>query len=135
MVKQFIEKNKVFLLGLLGAIGLGLSSFVGQPEFEIKPLVYAVIAAAVSYLANNLRGQWVSIAGIFGTMFSTFMTMETTGTISWNQLILQGVVMLLSVVAPPPKPEGYEQTKIISDAMTKGEAIQEKKENEIPPQL
>lgn len=134
-MKEFISKNKVILLGALGAIGVALTSFVGQPELQIKPLVFAVVAALLAYLANNLRGQWVSIAGILGMSLTTFITMEQTGTVSWQQLILQAVVAFIAVVASPPKPQGYEQTAIIKKAVEQGAAIQEKAEETPPPQL
>lgn len=123
MNQTFFQRNKVLLLGLLGSIGLALSAFVGQQAIEVKPLAYAVLTAALSYLANNLRGQWVSVAGIFGTLLSTYITMEQTGTISWQQLILQGIVAFIAVVAPPAKSRGYEHTDEIVMAKVKGEQI------------
>lgn len=121
--QSFFQRNKVLLLGLLGSIGLALSSFVGQAALEPKPLVYAVLTAALSFLANNLRGQWVSIAGILGTSLSTYITMEQTGNISWQQLLLQAVVALIAIVSPSGKSKGYEHTDEIVMAKIKGDKL------------
>ena len=134
-MNTFFEKNKVFLLGLLASIGVALNSFIGKPEIEWKPLAFAIFTAILSYMANNLRGQWVTIAGVVATLFSTYMTMEQTGTVSWQQLAMQAVVALIAVVAPPPKVSGYEKSSTIQEAKVEGEQIQKTIENTSPKQL
>lgn len=134
-MKEFFEKNKVLILGGLSSIGVALSAFLGQPEIDLKVLGFAVITAVLSYLANTLRGQWVSIIGILGTLLTTYMTQAQTGTITWNQLILQAIVAFITVIAPPAKPLGYEKSAVIETAKAEGQAIQNKIEETPPPQL
>lgn len=123
MKRTFFEENKVVILGLTMAVALALNELVIKGEKSTKALVFAGFLAGLSFLANNLRGQWASIAGIFGTALTTYITMESTGTISWPQIILQAVIAYLAVVAPPAKSRGYEHTNTIEQAKSQGERI------------
>jgi hypothetical protein len=121
MNSSFWNSYKVLIVGLLSAVALALSDVFQTGGATTKGLVFAGFIAALSFLANNLRGQWASIAGIFGTALATYITMDQTGTISWPQLIIQAVVALLAVVAPPAKSRGYEHTMTIEQAKAAGE--------------
>jgi hypothetical protein len=121
MNSSFWNSYKVLIVGLLSAVALALSDVFQTGGATTKGLVFAAFIAALSFLANNLRGQWASIAGIFGTALATYITMDQTGTISWPQLIIQAVVALLAVVAPPAKSRGYEHTMTIEQAKAAGE--------------
>lgn len=114
---NWFNKNKVLIIGLLSAILLAANELFVRPEPpSVKALLIAGLAAAASFLANNLRGQWASIAGIVGTCVATYITMETTGSISWPQLILQLILGLLAIVSPPPKARSYEHDENIVNA-------------------
>jgi hypothetical protein len=121
MNTSFWNTYKVLIVGLLSAVALALSDVFQTGGATTKGLVFAAFIAALSFLANNLRGQWASIAGIIGTTLATYITMDQTGTVSWQQLILQAVVALLAVVAPPAKSRGYEHTMTIEQAKAAGE--------------
>jgi hypothetical protein len=121
MKSTFLNDYKVLIIGLLSAVALALNEVFKTGGASTKALVFAAFVAAVSFLANNLRGQWATIAGIVGTTLTTYITMEQNGTISWQQLILQTIVALLAVVASPAKSRGYEHTTAIQQAKTQGE--------------
>jgi hypothetical protein len=121
MNQSFFNQYKVVILGCLSAIALALYDLTKTGETSTKVLVFAGALALTSFLANNLRGQWASIAGIVGTAITTYVTMDQQGAISWSQLILQLVVAMLAVAAPPPKSRGYEHTATISNARYDGE--------------
>lgn len=123
MNSNFWNNNKVLIIGLLSAIALALNELFMKGESSTKALVFAAFIAALSFLANNLRGQWATIAGILGTSVATYVTMDQSGTISWAQLIMQAVIALLAVVAPPAKSRGYEHTNTIEQAKYSGEKI------------
>lgn len=118
---SFFEKYKVIILGCLSAIALGVYEATKGDQSSTKVLVFAALLAAMSFLANNLRGQWASIAGLVGNAITTYITMETNGTISWQQLLLQFIVGFLAVVAPAAKSRGYEHTATIQAAKRDGE--------------
>jgi hypothetical protein len=123
MKSTFWNDNKVLIIGLLSAVALALNEIFKTGGASTKALVFAAFVAALSFLANNLRGQWASIAGILGTTLATYITMDQTGSVSWQQLILQAVVALLAVVSPPAKSRGYEHTQTIENAKSQGERM------------
>lgn len=123
MKQSFFQANKVLIFGLLSAIALGLNEAFSTGGASTKVLVFAAFLAALSFLANNLRGQWATIAGVIGTALTTYITMDQAGTISWPQIILQAVLALLAVFTPPAKSKGYEYTGTVTAARAEGEAI------------
>lgn len=123
MKSSFFNDNKVLIIGLLSAVALAMNELFVKGQSSTKALVFAAFIAALSFLANNLRGQWATIAGILGTSLATYVTMDQTGTISWPQLIMQAVIALLAVVAPPAKSRGYEHSNTIEQAKYAGEKI------------
>lgn len=121
-MKEFFDKNKVLIIGLLSAIALPVYELLKNGETSTKVLVMSGAVALTSYLARNLRGQWATIAGAVGTMLATYIIQDQTGLpISWAQIIMQGLVLLLAASAPPPKSRGYESTAIIMEAKKEGE--------------
>jgi hypothetical protein len=84
MKSTFLNDYKVLIIGLLSAVALALNEVFKTGGASTKALVFAAFVAAVSFLANNLRGQWATIAGIVGTTLTTYITMEQNGTISWQ---------------------------------------------------
>lgn len=102
-MKFLISKNKVFILGLLAAISVVLQEFVGQPTIDPKVLLFAVLMALLAYLANQWRGQGLSIAGIVGNLAGVFITVHETGNFTWVQFLLQGIIALIAVASTPPE--------------------------------
>jgi hypothetical protein len=123
MKQNFFNEYKVVIIGLLSAVALALNELLIQGEASTKVLIFSGFLAALAFLAKNLRGQWATIAGIFGTALSTYVTQEQTGTVSWAQIILSAAIAFLAVVAPPAKSRGYEHTQTINAAKVTGEKI------------
>ena len=121
--KSFFNQNKVLIFGLLSAILLAANEVLKTGDANNKVLIFAGAIAGASFLANNLRGQWASIAGLAGTALATYLAMEQTGNVSYYQLILQIVIGYLAIVASPPKGRGYEHAVVIEQAKAEGEAI------------
>lgn len=114
--KDFLIKNKVFLLGFAAAIAVALQQFLGNAVVDYKVVGFAALMAALSYVANQWRGQGVTIFGILGTLAGTYVSIYSTGHFTWNQFILSAVAAVLSAVAPPPKPATYEKDANIVEA-------------------
>jgi hypothetical protein len=122
--KSYFNKNKVFILGLLSAIAVSLQQFVGtELSVDYKVVGFASLIAVVSYIANQWRGQGLSITGIIGNAATVFITQHSTGQFSWEQFILQTIILIISLSSPDPKSRGYENTRAIVDAKKKGEEI------------
>lgn len=124
-MQQFLDKNKVFLLGLAAAITVVLQQFLGQPEVDWKVVGYAAFMAVLSYIANAWRGQGTTILGILGTLAGTFVAIQQTGSFTWNQFIISSVAAILAAVAPPPKLKEYEESEPIKEAKKEAEEIKE----------
>lgn len=126
-IPELIEDNKVFLVGLAGALALALQQFLGTPDVNWKAVGFAGLIAVLSYVANAWRGQGVTILGIIGTVSGVFVTLNQTGTFSWQQFFLTSVAAILAAVAPPPKLLEYEKSEPIEEAKAEAEDIKEKK--------
>lgn len=115
-MKQFLQKNQVFLSGILSAIAVSLQQFLGKPSIDYKILGLALAIGVGGYLGNQLRGKGISVAGLLGIGGTTIATIAQTGTITWAQFGISFVAGLLTLVAPPPKSESYEQSATIVTA-------------------
>lgn len=125
MKQTFWDKNKVFILGLLGAIALAIQPFTTATDEEVKWKIvgFAALMAVLSYLAKEWRGQGLSIIGIIGNLSAVFITVHNTGQFSWNQFILQSIIAIITAAGADPKSRGYENSPTIKEAKREGEAI------------
>lgn len=98
-IEAFLEGNKVFFLGLLGAIGTAISGFIGESiNFEILGL--SALIAALSYAARTLTGKVASLIGVLGSSAITIYTaVSNHGIVDWKQLVLTAIVGTLTVVS------------------------------------
>jgi hypothetical protein len=117
---SWFDRNKVLLFGLLSTILLPLATFLKTGGVPAQVIVMTIAAAVLTFLARNLRGQWVSIMGIIGASLATY----AAPTVDWWALILEVLAAVGFVIAPPAKSIGYEKTTIIVQAKTQGEQIQ-----------
>ena len=115
-IKTFLGSNKVFILGLLAALAVTLQQFIGEPAVDWKSVGLAGGMAILSFIANQWRGQGLTITGIVGTLAYTFISNWGGGQIDWSQLILISVVAILGAVAPPAKSVDYENSDTIVKA-------------------
>jgi membrane protein implicated in regulation of membrane protease activity len=125
MIKTFWDKNKVFILGLLGAIALAIEPFAANTTDDVKWKVvgFAALIGVLSFFAKEWRGQGLSILGILGNVSAVFITVWNTGHFSWNQFILQAILAVLTAAGADPKSRGYENTQVIKEAKKEGEQI------------
>lgn len=115
-MKQFLMANKVFITGLITSVVVVLQQYLSQPTVDYKVVGFAALVAALSYVANQWRGQGMTIVGIIGTLAGAFVTVSSTGTFSWHQFFLSALGAVLAAVAPPPKDKAYEKTTVIANA-------------------
>jgi hypothetical protein len=117
-ITDFLLKYKVFLSGLLGAIGVSLQELLTTTSGTVdwKVYGYALLMAILSYFANQWRGQGITVLGILGTLSGVFVATQQAGGFTWSQFIILSIAALLSAVAPPAKPATYENNKTIVDA-------------------
>lgn len=133
--QTFWQKNQVFIIGLAGAMALALQQFLTEPNVDWKVIGYAALIAIAGYISNEWRGKGVTVGGFIGTIAYTFYSIQSTGHFTVNQFILMLIVNFLSMVAPPPKPAGYEQSATITQAKAEGTSIQNRVEQTPPKQV
>jgi hypothetical protein len=119
----FWDKNKVFILGLSSAIALSLQQFTDAETMDIKVIAFAGLMAALSFLAKEWRGQGLSITGIVGNAAYVFITLQQNGGFTWQQFILQTIILIVTIASPDPKSRGYENTPVITEAKILGEQL------------
>jgi membrane protein implicated in regulation of membrane protease activity len=112
-------------LGLLGAIALAIEPFAANSSDDVKWKVvgFSVGVAVLSFFAKEWRGQGLSIVGIVGNLSAVFVTVWNTGHFTWNQLILQLILAILTAAGADPKSRGYENSQLIKEAKKEGEEI------------
>lgn len=99
-IESFFSGHKIFVLGLLSALGISLQQFVGEPTVDYKALILAGVTAIVGYFAKSLTGSAASVAGILGSAVITITTAATSGgKISWSSLVLSVVVAVIGLVS------------------------------------
>lgn len=98
-LEAFLEGNKVFILGLLGAVGTAIAAFIGTTiNYEVLGL--AALIGALSYAAKTLTGKISSLIGLVGSSVATIYTAVLNhGAVSWQQLILTLLVGTIAVVS------------------------------------
>jgi hypothetical protein len=97
-IESFFSGNKVFFLGLLGAVGVVLQQFISSASIDWKVVGFAAVVAGLSYAAKNLTGTVASLLGILGSVVLTISTVASGGHVSWNQLILSTLAAVITVV-------------------------------------
>jgi len=122
-ITTFFNNNKVFILGLLAAIAVVLQQFLLEPTIDWKSVGLGVLLGILSYVANQWRGQGVTILGIIGTLAYTFVQNFNGGVMDWNKIILMGITAILAAVAPPPKSINYEKSATIVAAKDQAAGI------------
>lgn len=121
---EFFKKNKVLITGLISAVALAAHELITQKVVEPRIIVLSCVAAALSFMGKNLRGQWQSIVGVVGVCAAAYLQKELGGYVNWWQTIMGALIAYGLVVGPPPKSIGYERTQVIEEAKEQGEAIQ-----------
>lgn len=122
-MNEFFNNNKVFILGLLASIAVGLQELT-VPDPSLKVIGFAVFSGALSFIANQWRGRGMSLVGIIGNLAGVYLTIQETGEFTWTQFMVQAIIAILAASSPDPKSVGYERSDLIKSAKIEGEQIQ-----------
>jgi hypothetical protein len=118
-IAAWIAANKVILFGILSAGILAVQQLASQYPKDYKVLGLAAFIAVLSFLANNLRGQWASILGSLLPSLGIVLTnIEAVPPvpISWWQFAGAAALAIGGVLAPPAKSLSYEESPAIVQA-------------------
>lgn len=131
-LSTWFSTNKVLLIGLLSAIAMDVQQYFSNGEVVTAPVILISVGVAVtSFLAKNLRGQWITISGALGSLFLVIQSSIISHVpISWGLAISTLVLNLLAAVAPAGKSLAYEQSPTVEAAKAQAKAIDASK---VPP--
>lgn len=119
------SKYKVLITGLIAAVAIAIQPLVVETAEHVKWPVLGVAAGmtALSFLANNLRGQGATILGIIGITADVSYNLLEKGQFSWEKAGLMALIAYAFAHIGPPKTVGYEKTATIESAKEEGKAI------------
>lgn len=105
-MQKFLTNNKVLISALVSALVLVLQQYMAPgADFSWKAIGIASLLAVIGVVANQWKGQGVTIFGIIGTLAGVFHNIWTTGTFTWNEFILASLVAILTTLAPSLHPQ------------------------------
>jgi hypothetical protein len=122
-IGAWITANKVVLFGIVSAGILAVQQLASQYPKDYKVLGLAAFIAVLSFLANNLRGQWGSILGsLLPSLGIVLANIEAVPPvpISWWQFAGAVALAIGGVLAPPAKSLSYETSPTILAAKAQG---------------
>ena len=76
-----------------------------------KAIGFAAFISVLGVIANQWKGQGVTVTGIIGTLAGVFNNNMTTGQFTWNEFILSSLLALLMAVTASLQPEKKEAEK------------------------
>lgn len=104
-MKKFINQNRVFVAASLSALVLVLQQALSSQNTEWKAIGFATLIALLGVVANQWKGQGITITGIIGTLAGVFVNIWQTGNFTWNEFILSAIVAVLMAVSASLQPE------------------------------
>lgn len=131
-MKKFILDNKVFITGIIVALLTSiyeLFSTNGEPSGWV--LAWSASIAILSYLANNVRGQWASIISVvLSTAIMFFQAHENPDGLTMKEIattvLLPLVIKILGLFyTAPPKDRAYEHAQPIQQAKAEANRVKE----------
>jgi hypothetical protein len=131
----WLSKNKVLLFGLASAIAINVQQYFTTNEILNWPAILLSSGIVItSFLAKNLRGQWITILGSVGSFFTVLLnSIDSNTPIVWRTAILTLVVSILAAVAPAGKSLSYEQSGPVETAKAEAKAIDAAKKPPVNP--
>lgn len=103
-MRDFIFRNKVVISAFLSAIILVLQQALSTHTTDLKALGFAALIAVLGVVANQWKGQGVTVTGILATLAGVFINIQQSGTFTWNEFILSALVALLTAVSSSLQP-------------------------------
>lgn len=93
-------KLSPLLLAILGAIAMILTNALSHPPIDLKVVGFAVLIAALGKASEFFKAKGASVLGILGAVGYQLYTMLSSGTFSWREFIVAGLLAALMVIIP-----------------------------------
>lgn len=125
-MKKFLQTNKVLISGLVTAVLMSVYQLKFDTTVDWVLVGYTAFIAGGSFLANKLRGQWATIAGVvLPTAAIVYQAHAAHTHVDFGKLLLAMAVQVGLAVSPPPKSLAYEKSPTIEQAKAEAEIIQQ----------
>lgn len=134
-MKDFLSKNKVFIVGLLQFVLTTLTELFADPHglYSAYIIGYSLVVAILTYIGRNVRGQWASISSavlssvvVFGALHDQHMPI--TMAIIVTRIIFPLALAIVGIFyTSPPKSIEYEHSTPIVQAKAQARAMEEAK--------
>ena len=123
--QTWLSTNKVLIFGILSAVAMNIEQYFNSTagySWQVIALSSGVVI--VSFLAKNLRGQWVTILGSVQTLLTVILNdVDTHTPILWRTVIITFVVAILAAVAPAGKSLSYEKSGPVEAAKAEAKVM------------
>lgn len=137
-LKEFLNKNKVFLAGLLQFVLTSLMELFdagGTESYSPWIVGYSAGIAILTYLGRNLRGQWASISMSLLSSLMVYGGLNDTNVPITTQIIVTRIVLPLGLAilgiffTSPAKNREYEHSEPIVQAKAEAKVVADAKKN------
>jgi hypothetical protein len=97
-MKYFIQKNYVFVVGLLSAISLFLEQAISTQQADLKVIGLGALMVIIGYVANQWKGGGYTITGIIGSLAVVFLQLHQTGHVDWTMFALLSATKIMAAL-------------------------------------
>jgi len=134
-ITAWLSKNKVLIFGILSAVAMNVEQYFSASSGFSWPIILLSSGVVItSFLAKNLRGQWITILGSVGSFMTVLLnSLDSHTPIVWRTAIITLVVNILAAVAPAGKSLSYEQSPNVEAAKAQAKAIDASKKPPVHP--
>lgn len=98
-MKKFIAKNVVVISGVLSAIALVLQQSLSNHTTDIKAIGLASLIALLSFVANQWKGQGITVFGIISTLAGVFIQQWDGAKLDWNTFALAAIYAVITTLS------------------------------------
>ena len=107
-MKDFIQKNQVFLAAVLSAMILSLQQVLSTRETSWKVIGFVLLISVLGVIANQWKGKGVTVFGMISTLSGVFINIQQSGTFTWNEFIMSSMIAVLTAISGSLNPQKHE---------------------------
>lgn len=133
-IKNFWKEHKVFIVGLIAAVGTAAYEIITKgSDFSWWAIAWSAFIGGISFAGKNLRGQWASIFTTLGTTTYAFYMLHNSPEGLTSEQVIKDLIFpaFLAIIGvfntSPPKMREYEHTPTIVEAKNEAAVIKEEK--------
>jgi hypothetical protein len=95
-------KLSPLLVSILGAIAMVLTNAISHPPIDLKVVGFGVLIAALGKASQYFKAKGATWLGILGAIGYQLFTMLDSGSFSWKEFVVAGLLAGILVVIGGP---------------------------------